>query len=113
VKRVLLYFLTFSIGIIPAFFIVYNSVFSDSSGGISERLFSFLLVILVYGVLGFIFGRFIKEKPIMMGILLSLPSIIILLLYLIKEPGIASLLVLYLVLTVVASCIGFTYGIRR
>lgn len=112
-KRILLYLSAFIIGILPGFFIVFNSVFTDSNGSIGERLFTFMLVIVVYGLLGFFFGRISREKPIPLGVVLSLPSIILLILYLFKEPKLVGIILLYLILTMGASCLGSIHGAKK
>lgn len=112
-KRILVYLAAFLIGILPGFFIVFNSVFTDSNGNIGERFFTFLLVIVIFGVLGYLFGRLSSEKSITLGIMLSLPSIILLVLYLFKEPRLGGLILIYVVLTAGASYLGTTLGARR
>lgn len=99
----------FLLGILPGFFIVFNSVFSDPSGNFFERLVTYLLVIVSFGVLGFLLGR-TRENPLMMGTMLSLFSIILLVLYLFKEPGSLLLILSYLVLTLGASYLGAKWG---
>ena len=61
-RRLLMSIYVFIVGLIPGFFIVFNSVFSDSSGSLNERLFTFLLVIVVYVILGFIVGFIPRSK---------------------------------------------------
>jgi len=112
-KGFLFYISTFLIGILPAFFIVLNSVYTDSSGKIGERLVTYLLVIAGYGIIGFILGRVMKRMPVVLGTVLSLPAIILLLLYLFKEPTLLGLILSYLVLTVAASWLGTILGVRK
>ena len=61
-KRLMVTIFAFIVGLIPGFFIVFNSVFSDSNGSFNERLFTFLLVIVVYVILGLIFGFIENSK---------------------------------------------------
>jgi hypothetical protein len=98
------------IGIIPGFFIVFNSVFSDSNGSFGERAFTFLLVLLSYGLLGFLLGRLTKIKPIILCICLSAPAIIILVLYSFKEPGVIWLNLVYTAIVLVSSWFGGYLG---
>lgn len=112
-KRILVFLSAFIVGILPGFFIVFNSVFTDSNGSIWERIVTFMLVIVVFSVLGFFFGRLSKEKSIMLGIMLSLPSMILLMLYLIKVPSLWGFILIYLVLTIGTSCFGSTLGAHR
>ncbi len=112
-KKILIYLSAFLIGIFPGFFIVFNSIFADSNGSIWERLFTFIFVIVIYGVLGFVFGRFTRENPIPLGVALSLPSILLLILYLFKEPQLVGLILLYQVLSIGASCLGSILGVKK
>ena len=93
----------FVIGVLPGFFIVFNSVFSDSSGSLYERIFTFMLVIVVYAILGFVFSFIEKRKSRLMGVSLSLPAVIFLILYSFSETTLIGLNILYACLTV-GSC---------
>ena len=108
-RRILWYVLAFLLGILPGFFIVFNSVFSDPNGRLSERIMTYVLVIVVFGVLGFLFGR-TRQNPLLLSLALSLFSIIVLLLYLGKEPGSLMLVAVYLILTFVSSYLGAKWG---
>ncbi|HZW83252.1 MAG TPA: hypothetical protein VFF14_07555 [Candidatus Deferrimicrobium sp.] len=102
--------LSILIGIIPGFFIVFNSVFSDSNGSIGERAFTFFLVLLSYGLLGFLFSLFAKIKPTILCMCLSAPALIILVLYSFKEPGVIGLSLVYAALVLVSSWLGAYLG---
>ena len=102
----------FIIGIIPGFFIVFNSVFSDSSGSILERLVTFLLVIISYAILGLAFGFMGREKPWVWSTSISLPAIVILVLYSFKEPHLIGLNLFYLCLTFASVWFGSYIGLR-
>ena len=104
--RRLLIILAFIVGIIPGFFIVFNSVFSDSSGSLYERLFTFLLVIVVYGILGYSFGYNEKSKSWLLWVSLSAPAVIILVLYSFSETTLIGLNTFYACLTLGSSWLG-------
>lgn len=111
-KKILWYVLACLLGILPGFFIVFNSVFSDPNGRLSERIVTYLLVIVVFGVLGFLLGR-TRQNPLLLGLALSLFSILVLVLYLGKEPGSLVLVLIYLVLTFGSSYLGAKWGIPK
>lgn len=112
-KKVLIHLFAFIIGVLPGFFIVFNSIFADSNGSIWERLLTFILVIAIYGVIGFVFGRLSRNSTISLGVALSLPSIILLILYLFKEPQLVGLILLYLIFTIGTSCLGSVLGSKK
>lgn len=99
----------FVIGVIPAFFIVLHSIFSDGES-FTERLLTFAYVILVYGVLGIIFGIIWPRMAWKWGIPLSISAIALVLLYTINEPFGLALNVVYLVLTFSAAGLGGCLG---
>lgn len=101
--------IAFIIGIIPAFFIVFNSIFSDD-GLAFERFITFLLVIGAFGILGLLFGSIWNNIPWKIGMWLSLPTVIIVALYSIKETGRLPLHLFYLALTVASACLGTRLG---
>lgn len=108
-KKILWYFIAFLLGVLPGFFIVFNSVFSDPSGNFSERLVTYLLVIVFFGVLGFLLGR-TRENPLILGVMLSLFTLVLLVFYLFKEPGSWLLILTYGVLTLGSSYFGAKWG---
>jgi hypothetical protein len=65
------------------FFGVFLSVFSD--GPIYERLITILIVLIIYGVVGIVIGAWKSEKTLVYLPFLSLPGILILLMYSIGE----------------------------
>jgi DMSO reductase anchor subunit len=112
-KSILIHLSAFIIGVLPGFFIVFNSIYSDANGSIWERLFTFILVFITYSILGFVFGRLSRKNPISLGIALSLPSSLLLILYLFKEPQLVGIILLYLALSTGASCLGSILGSRN
>lgn len=105
-KRLMVTIFAFIVGLIPGFFIVFNSVFSDSNGSFNERLFTFLLVIVVYFILGFIFGFIEKSKLWLVWASLCAPAVIILVLYSFKETTLIGLNIFYACLTLGSSWLG-------
>jgi hypothetical protein len=105
-KRFLGYVLAFVVGVLPAFFIVFNAVFPDSNGIIFERMVSFVITIVAYGLLGAIFGLIAAGPSWKWGIALSLPAVFLILFYTAREPGNAGLHLLYLVIAVGSACLG-------
>lgn len=85
VLRFLFYPFAFLIGLIPGFFVVFNSIFSDVTS-LSQRILTIATVTAVYATLGFFFGYIGPGTRWAWGIPLSLPAIMILLLYTFSEP---------------------------
>ena len=102
-KRIFGYILAFIIGIVLAFFLVFNYLFTDSSGNFSERFITFVIVALAYGIIGFCFGFIGKKASFRWGIVLSMPAFIIALLYALKEKQILLLAILYVITSVIFS----------
>ena len=102
-KRIFGYILAFIIGIVPAFFLVFNYLFTDSSGNFSERLITFIIVAIAYGLLGFAFGFFGKKTSLGWGIILSSPAIIIAFLYALREKQIILLAISYVIVSILFS----------
>ena len=111
-KNTITAILAFLVGLIPGFFIVFNSVFSDSNGSLNERLFTFLLTVVIYAILGFIFAFIETSKPWLCWICLSLPGIIILVLYSFKETTNLGLNFLYACLTIISAWAGSYLRLR-
>jgi len=108
-KKILWYVLAFILGILPGFFIVYNSIFSDSNGNLLERLFTYMLVIVIFGLLGLLMGR-TGQNSLLLALALSLFSILLLVFYLGKEPESLMLVLIYLFLTFESSHMGVKWG---
>jgi hypothetical protein len=84
ILRGLSYLLALALGMLAGFFVVFNAVFTDG-GALGERLMTYGIVIVVYGLLGFFFSL---ASPVRMKLwigLLSGPAILILILYTLKE----------------------------
>lgn len=109
-KKYLWFIAEFIIGIIPGFFLVFNFMFTDVIS-INERLFSLLLVSVTYLVLGAAFG--LASYAIRSGgIWLSLPALIIVFLYSIKETHSLVINLLYAAASLGFSIIGHRLGAK-
>jgi hypothetical protein len=104
------------IGIFPAFFLVFNAIFSDS-GDISEHFVILALVFVVYGVLGAAFGLAWPRLSYSWGAWLGIPALVLVAWYSIKESGLGPERLLlhaaYLVVAIGAGCLGGYAGARR
>ena len=67
-------------GFVVGFFIVLNSLFSDVFTW-QERLYSFVLVILAYGLLGLIFGMISPSLSWKWGLWLAAPAVLLVISY--------------------------------
>ena len=105
------YLLAVLAGIPPAFFLVFNALFSDG-GSAPERLLSFSLVIVTYGALGLVFSFFRPKPSWQWGIWLSIPAFIIVGWYSFRETGNLSLHLLYLVAATTPACSAAFIGKR-
>lgn len=98
-------------GIPPAFFLVFNALFSDG-GSVPERLLSFCLVIVAYGALGLVFS-FVWPRPSWRwGFWISLPAFIIVGWYSSHETERLPLHLLYLVAATTPACLAALIGKR-
>lgn len=77
-------------------------------GILNERLFTFLLVIVVYIILGFIFGSIDKNARGLLLVSLCAPAVTILVVYSFRERTLIGLNILYACLTVGSSWVGFS-----
>jgi hypothetical protein len=98
--------LGFIVGIVAGFFTVFNYVFTDSNGQYGEQLFTFVIVIALYAVLGFAAAFLYRGKPILSAAIVSTPAMFMLILYLLKEPGLFFLSALYVVATAISTYAG-------
>ena len=112
VKSMVGFAIAFLVGIVPAFFVNLNSVFSDSDGSLNELLSIFLLIVASYVLLGLAFGFFGEKKPWVWGVALSLPSVIILGLYSFHEPESLGQSFVSIGLTLISAWIGSKLGIH-
>ena len=97
---------TIIIGIIMGFFGVMVSVFSD--GSTYERIITVLIILIIYGVISLVAG-FIRPVNTWISMLsLSLPGVIILIFYTIKEFNI--LYIVYMALIILITYFGTKSG---
>lgn len=95
-------------GVFVGFLGAFNSVFSD--GGMSERIITISIVLLVYGVLGFVWGMVLPAHGWKLGLVLGVPGALFIGLYLLNEwqPFMA----LYVILILIISLAGAWSGSR-
>lgn len=93
-KKAFICILAFVTGLLPGFFLVFNFMFSDVST-LYERIQSYLIVIAAYLVLGTAFGLAGGDKAWKHGLFLSLPAVILSLLYSFNEPGTVMMNLMY------------------
>ncbi len=105
----------FLVGILPGFFLVFNFMFSDVIS-IRERIFSFLLVTVTYLLLGMAFGL-AGHSVGLGGVWLSLPALILALLYSFSEAGLVIMNSAYafgaLAFSIAGYRIGASFSINR
>lgn len=102
-------FLAVVVGVLPGFFLVFNSIFSDG-GALGERIFTFVYVFVAYVILGIIFGMTGPRFSWKWGIWLSIAALVFVILYTFRESERAVLHALYLVVTFSAACLGGYLG---
>ena len=97
------------VGFVVGFFIVLNSIFSDVFT-FKERLYSFLLVILFYGVIGLVFS--LVSPSWKWGLWLAAPAVLLVIFYSISDGFRPLLYISYIVLTIVCACGGAYLGAK-
>jgi hypothetical protein len=108
-KKTLMYILAFLIGLLPGFFLVFNYMFSDVSSD-SERSVSFLVVEAVYLFLGAVFGLLVSDKGWKYALCLSLPALMLIVLYSLRETGTILINLSYAVSVLGSALIGSLAG---
>jgi hypothetical protein len=104
------YTLALIIGLVLGVFIVFNAVFSDSNGSVSERAMTFLIVIAAYGVIGGLFGYIGPARSWKWGAWLSAPAILILVWYSFTEQHLIMLNLAFMAVTLTTACSAAYYG---
>ncbi|HOL16983.1 MAG TPA: hypothetical protein PLY40_01710 [Bacillota bacterium] len=104
------YILAVVLSVAPAFFIVFNAIFSDIFTP-GDRLLSFLLVVLAYEGYGFILGYIWPATGWRWGLWISATAAALVIFYSIGE-GQYLLHLVYILLTVGAACNGSYWGQR-
>ncbi|NLK65847.1 MAG: hypothetical protein GX289_12260 [Tissierellia bacterium] len=98
-KKLISIIVTIIIGIALGFFGVMVSVFSD--GSTYERLITILVILILYGVLSLIIGFIRPVRPWGHMLALSLPGVIMLIFYTIKEFNFLYIVYIVLILLIV------------
>jgi len=101
----------FIVGILPGFFLVFNFIFSDVIS-LYERVFSLLVVAAAYLTLGAAFGLAGRDSGYGTGLWLSLPALILSLIYSIKEPTALPINLLYSLTALGSSVISSHLGAK-
>jgi MFS family permease len=96
-------------GFVVGFFIVLNSLFSDVFTW-QERLYSFVLVILAYGLLGLIFGMISPSLSWKWGLWLAAPAVLLVIFYALTDGFRPFLYTFYILLTLICACGGAFLG---
>ena len=96
-------------GTFPAYFVVFNAIFSDGGSPI-ERIVTFVLTVVSYGILGVAFGWFSSAAWWILGFWISFPAIVIVAWYSAREAGRLVLHLFYLVLAVGSASLGARAG---
>jgi MFS family permease len=91
------YFLALCLGSVVAFFVVFNSIFSDVSS-LGDRVATLILTAAVYSVLGAGFGAFFQASGWKWGVWISLPALVLVGWYSTHEPDRTLLHLAYLAL---------------
>jgi len=100
---------SFVTGLLPGFFLVFNFMFSDIIS-LYERILSYLVVIAAYIILGAAFGLAAHDMGWKSAVCLSLPAIILVLIYSVKETGTAGINLLYAAAALIPSIISAQLG---
>ncbi|MDD4776060.1 MAG: hypothetical protein PHG75_06085 [Syntrophomonas sp.] len=109
-KDILAVILAIALGILVGFFGVVNSVFSD--GPMDERLVFIVLILVVYAILGAIWGYLLPRRGWRWGLFLGIPGAIGLLLFMLSEIDLFIYFILYMVTLLVMACLGAWAGSR-
>ncbi|MHB1393754.1 MAG: hypothetical protein ACYCYE_11905 [Clostridia bacterium] len=110
-KKVFGFLLAFLTGLLPGFFLVFKFMFSDVAS-VYERGLSFLVVIIVYLVLGAAFGLAGHDNGWKWGIWLSLPATILALAYSVNETGTIVINLLYAAAAIGAAVTSASLGAK-
>ena len=105
-KKLISIIITLIIGIALGFFGVMVSVFSD--GSTYERIITILIILIIYGVLSLIIGFIRPVKPWGHMLALSIPGVLMLVFYTIKEFNI--LYIVYIILIFLFTFFGTKSG---
>lgn len=96
-------------GAIMGFFIVFNSIFSDVFSW-QQRIFTFLLVIVFYGLISLLFGFFSPQLSWRWGVWIAAPAVLFVIFYSISDGFRPVLYLFYIILTLACACGGAYLG---
>lgn len=102
IKNVISIVLSIVTGTFLGFFGVFNSVFSD--GELNERLVLIAVLLVIYGILGLVWGFLIPKFTWKWGLFLGGPGVLILLLFAIIEFN--PYFLIYMALIILLACGG-------
>ncbi len=97
------------VGVVPAFFLVFATLFSDHDGG-RELVLAYGLTLLAYLLLAFVASLIWLKERLSNAAWLLLPAVIIVLLYLTQEPQIIPVGIAELSAALVGSLLGTVMG---
>ncbi len=109
--RPLGYAIAVGIGMVPAFFVVFNAIFSDIFSAV-ERLLTMVLTAMSYGLLGFLFGVAAPGASWQWGGWLALPAAVIVVRQSLDEPERAPINLVYLLVALGAAAATSYAGAR-
>ena len=95
-KKLISIIVTLVIGITLGFFGVMVSVFSD--GSTYERIITILIILIIYGLLSLIIGFIRPVKPWGHMLALSIPGVLMLVFYTIKEFNILYIVYIFMII---------------
>ncbi len=107
--RVLRSLLLCAVGLVPAFFLVFATLFSDS-GGVGDLALAYGLTFLVYLLVAFVVGLLWPKERLSSAVWLLLPAVIIALLYVTQEPQIILVGIVELAAALVGTLVGVVLG---
>lgn len=107
-KHIIGIILIFLVGTIIGFFGVLISVFADSA--LSERLITIFIILVIYGMLGTLWGYLLPKYSWKWGLILGLPGVYFLGWYMTNEFNLYH--ILYMILIIAISCLGAYMGSR-
>lgn len=103
--------IAFLVGLAPAFFVVFNMVFTDVFG-LVERLWSFAYVLIIYALLGALLGYLLRAPVAVVAATFVAPAFLFLAWYTTHEPG-QALLHLGMLVVAFAGAYGGAWLARR
>lgn len=103
-KDIVAIILAIALGILIGFFGVVNSVFSD--GPMDERLVFIAIILVVYALLGAIWGFLLPQRGWRWGLFLAMPGAVGLFLFMLSELSLFAPFILYMIALLGVACLG-------